>query len=461
MTARSPGTKSLAAKGLAGLPPGAVRPPPPPPAPDGGRVRAHTLVTIRWLAIAGQMAAILLVSQGLKFPLPMLECLSAVVTSALLNLATTLARPANARLSDGQAALFLGFDIAQLGVLLHLTGGLVNPFALLVVAPATISATVLSLRSTVVLAGLSLVVVTALAFWHRPLPWDGEGGPLALPPLYVAGVWAALVLGLLFLIVYASRVAAEARRMSDALSATQMALAREQQLSAVGALAAAAAHELGTPLGTIAIVARELERELGRDGPHAEDLGLLVSESARCREILARLARAPEAASPAFKRLGLPELLESAAAPYRRATGPEILVEIDPATDRAQMPDAAPAPELIHGLGNLVENASQFARTRVTLWLSADPRYITVEVRDDGPGFPADLLPWLGEPYMSTRREAGRMGLGVFIAKTLLARTGADLRFANRPEGGAVVSMRWSRDVLAGHGQGAARPVSF
>ncbi|MAD38051.1 ActS/PrrB/RegB family redox-sensitive histidine kinase [Tistrella sp.] len=429
--------------------------------PDGGRVRAHTLVTIRWLAIAGQLAAIMLVSQGLRFPLPLLECVAAVGASALLNLATTLARPANARLTDGQAALFLAFDVCQLAVLLQLTGGLANPFSVLVLAPATISATILSVRSTVVLAGMSLIAVTMLAVWHHPLPWDGEGGPLALPPLYVAGVWAALVLSLLFLTVYAARVAAEARRMSDALSATQIALSREQQLSAVGALAAAAAHELGTPLGTIAIVARELERDLGPDGPQAEDLALLVSESARCREILARLARAPEQASPAFKRLGLPELLESAAAPYRRSSGPEIVIEIDPGSDRAQMPDAAPVPELLHGLGNLVENASQFAAGRVTLWLGWDPRYITIEVRDDGPGFPADLLPWIGEPYMSTRREAGRMGLGVFIAKTLLARTGADVRFANRPEGGAVVSLRWSRSALAGGGKGAARPVSF
>ena len=154
--------------------------------PDGGRVRAHTLVTIRWLAIAGQLAAIMLVSQGLRFPLPLLECVAAVGASALLNLATTLARPANARLTDGQAALFLAFDVCQLAVLLQLTGGLANPFSVLVLAPATISATILSVRSTVVLAGMSLIAVTMLAVWHHPLPWDGEGsadGPIT-PPEY-------------------------------------------------------------------------------------------------------------------------------------------------------------------------------------------------------------------------------------------------------------------------------------
>lgn len=322
-----------------------------------------------------------------------------------------------------------------------------NPFALLFLAPATISATILSLRSTVILSVLALSSISVLAVFHRPLPWGGAG--IDLPDLYVAGVWVALALGTLFIVVYAWRVAAEARRMSDALAATQMALAREQQMSALGALAAAAAHELGTPLATIALVSRELEKELSPDDPMAEDIALLNSEAARCREILARLARKPgEAGEHPYRRMPLPQLVEYAAEPYEKNTEVEVAVEIGAGTDPASAPSVAFRPEILQGLGNFIENAIQFAQKRVTLGLAWDERYISIEIGDDGPGFSADMLQRLGEPYVSTRRHSGRMGLGVFIAKTLLERTGARVRFDNRPEGGALVKVRWHRSDL-------------
>lgn len=413
----------------------------------GGRVRIRTLAAIRWVAIIGQAAAILIVHFGLGFSLPVVSTSIVVAASALLNVAATLLRPASARLRDNEAALFLAYDILQLAVLLYLTGGLQNPFALLFLAPATISATILSLRSTVILSLLALSSISVLAVFHRPLPWSGDG--IELPDLYVAGVWAALALGTLFIVAYAWRVAAEARRMSDALAATQMALAREQQMSALGALAAAAAHELGTPLATIALVSRELEKELSPDDPMAEDVTLLNSEAARCRDILARLARTPgEAGEHPYRRMPLPQLVEYAAEPYEKNAEVEVSVEIAAGTDRSTAPSVAFRPEILQGLGNFIENAIQFAQNRVTLGLAWDERYISIEIGDDGPGFSPDMLHRLGEPYVSTRRQSGRMGLGVFIAKTLLERTGARVRFDNQPEGGASVKVRWRRSDL-------------
>lgn len=415
-----------------------------------GRVRLRTLVLIRWVAVAGQTGALLFVHYGLGFPLPVVPTLALVAASALLNIAVSWRWSASTRLSDRGAAGYLAYDILQLAALLSLTGGLHNPFSLLFLAPVTISATILSLRSTLWLGLLALACMSLLTFLHLPLPWPGGEHPLS--HLYIAGIWVALVIGMVFLAAYSWRVVAEARRMSDALAATQMALAREQRLSALDALAAAAAHELGTPLGTIAVVAKELRRELSADSPLAEDVALLSSQAARCREILARLSRRPEDESDrTFGIVPLEALVASAAAPHRReGIALEIVTKGDPtaAQGRGRQPMVPRRPEIVHGLGSVIENAVDFARSSVRLEVAWDARDIRVEVLDDGPGMATDILGALGEPYVTNRPETGSMGLGVFIAKTLLERTGADLRFANRPGGGAKVAVTWPRDIL-------------
>ena len=243
--------------------------------------------------------------------------ISAVVVSAVVNVILTARYSAPTRLKDGEAAATLAFDTLQLGVLLFLTGGAQNPFSILVLAPVTISAMTLSLRSTILLGILTFASLAFLAFYHLPLPWLAGG--LELSPVYVFGIWTALAIGMIFITVYAWRIAEESRRMSDALAETQMALARAQQLSALGGLAAAAAHELGTPLGTIALVARELSRDLPPGSPLADDVDLLISQSARCRDILARLSRSPdEDKTLPFLQLRLSALAEMSARPYRR-----------------------------------------------------------------------------------------------------------------------------------------------
>ncbi len=419
-----------------------------------GRIRLRTLVLIRWIAIAGQAAALLVVHFALGFVLPIGPALAVVAISALVNLALIMRRPAGGSLGDRAAAGYLAYDTCQLAVLLYLTGGLGNPFSFLLLAPITVSATILSLRSTVALCTLALVSISILAVWHLPLPSGGER--VSLPAVYILGGWAALAIGILFFAAYTWRVAEEARRLSDALSASQLALAREQERSAVGGLAAAAAHELGSPLGTIAIAAREIARDLAPDNPIRDDVELLISETGRCRDILAGLVRHPrgDGATP-FERLPIAAVVEAAAAGHRRA-GIELRFEAAAETgagsDSAAPVDAPVVPlgaEIIHGIGNLIQNAVQFAATRVvvrTLWGGQD---ITVSVADDGPGVPQFVLERLGEPYISVRTDEGEhMGLGIFIAQTLLQRTGAELEFRNHADGGAEVVIRWRSGIL-------------
>src|SRR6266536_2674511 len=256
------------------------------------RISLRRLVLIRWVAIAGQAVTLLVVHYAFDFRVPLLPAFVVVGASVGLNLFITFYRRVATRLGEREAAFFLGYDLLQLGLLLYLTGGLQNPFAILILAPVTVAATILSLRAVIALAVFAIAIITLLALWHVPLPWRGV--PPVFPPELVLGLWTALVLATVFIGGYTWSVAEEARRLRDAVAATQLALAREQRVSAVGALAAAAAHELGSPLATIAVVAKELVRDLPEDSPHAEDAALLLSQSERCRRILADLAQQPE-----------------------------------------------------------------------------------------------------------------------------------------------------------------------
>jgi two-component system sensor histidine kinase RegB len=418
-------------------------------APSGterGRVSLRTLIWIRWVAVAGQAVTLLIVHLALGFTLPLEIALGVVATSALINLANQLQRTGSLRLGDRDAMMYLAYDVVQLGALLYLTGGLQNPFALLVLAPVTVGATILSRRSVMLLSGLTVGVTTVLAIWHLPLPWDED--QIEFPLLYVSAVWLALTLSTIFISAYTWSITEEGRRISDAYAATQLALAREQRISAVGALAAAAAHELGSPLGTIAVIAKELAHDLPADGPLAEDARLLLSETARCRTILQELAQKREADGGApYDRLPLSALVEAAGDPYRV---PHTLLTQKIEGNPGDQPLVARSPEIMHGLGNLVQNAVQFAIAEVVVRTEWDPHWVTVTVVDDGPGFPTQVLSRLGEPYLSGRDEdAEHMGLGIFIAETLLRRTGAKLHYTNGTEGGAVVRVRWPRRALA------------
>jgi two-component system sensor histidine kinase RegB len=419
-----------------------------------GRVSLRTLIVIRWVAILGQLTTVVLVRFGLNYDFPFYAALSVIAVSVLLNLAATIQGRAGLRLGERDAFLYLAYDILQLSVLLYLTGGLQNPFALLLLAPLTVSALILSRIGVMAMIAITVASVTALAIWQFPVPAAGpDASPLFEPAsVYRLGVWAALSVAAVFITVYVWHVADEARRIGDAFAASQMALAREQKVSALGALAAAAAHELGTPLGTITLVARELANELPEDSPYAEDVGLLLSESERCRAILRELAAQPETGGgEPFEVMSLTSLIEEAARPHTR---PDIAlsVETEP-RDASKAPSTRRSPEMMHGLGNILQNAFQFARQQVRVRGQWSRDEVVITIVDDGPGFPPSLLARLGEPFLSGRGEGAagdedHMGLGIFIATTLLGRTGAQLRFGNAGRFGAQVVIRWKRHIF-------------
>jgi two-component system sensor histidine kinase RegB len=411
-------------------------------------VRLDTLVRLRWLSVIGQTVAVLGVYYGFEFDLPLIPCLVMIALPAALNIVLQLRFPATARIAPNHAALLLAFDIAQLTAVMYLTGGLENPFEFFFLGPVLISATALPRRTTALLCGFAIACSTLLAFWHEPLPWTDQGRPL-LPEAYIFGVWLSMILAIFVIAVYAWQIAEEQRQLSDALTATELVLAREQHLSQLDGLAAAAAHALGTPLSTISVVARELEREIGPQSKHFDDIKLLREQTQKCRDILAKLNELSATGEP-FGRLPLPTLLEEVVAPHRNF-GIAIEVKLPGASDP---PAGARNPAILYGLGNLLENAVDFAQARVEVAAHWTDEIVSVVISDDGPGFAPEIIKRIGEPYVRSRRrrrmyasdETG-LGLGFFIAKTLLERSGATLNFVNRafPERGAIVTVTWPR----------------
>ncbi len=428
------------------------------------RLRVDTLVRLRWLAIAGQSAALLATHLGLGFSLPIVLCFIAVAASVWVNIGLRLRYGVNHRLEDGPATILLAYDLIQLTALLFLTGGLQNPFSMLFLAPIMISAVSLSVERTLALVALMIVAATFLVFYQYPLPWL-PGERLQLPLLYVGGVWIALVLGAIFIAAYAFRVAEEARRLSDALTATELVLAREQHLTQLDGLAAAAAHELGTPLATITVVTKELRRMGPQEGPISEDIALLEQEAQRCRAILGKLTSLgdDDSAGP-WLGMSLRQLLEEVVEPSRNFG---VVLETRLSGDGPE-PYCIRNPGILYGLGNLIENAVDFAKERVTVEAQWTSSRVRISVEDDGPGFSPEVLAKLGEPYVTTRGadrrskfEEGGLGLGLFIAKTLLERSGAALsmRNAESPARGARIAIVWPRDMLEAPRTEASRDV--
>jgi len=424
-------------------------------------LRLQTLVRLRWLAVIGQTVAVLVVYFLFEFSLPILASTIIISLSAWLNIFLWVRWPANFRLSDKFAAILLGYDILQLAGLLYLTGGLENPFSFLFLVPVTVSAGTLAFSKTLGLGALTMGLVTLLAFYHFPLPWR-SGEAFDLPFLYLSGMWSAIACGLSFASIYAYRVSTESRDMSDALAATEFVLAQEQRLSALDGLAAAAAHELGTPLSTIALVAKELKREMPDNEDVQADLDLLSSQTARCREILGRLANRDGLNGDTHSQLKMSVLLEELIDPLRSEVN-EIVLNSQSKDRISAEPIVMRHPGIRYGLTNLLENAVDFAKSTVTIKLRWTAKEAIVMIIDDGPGFSEDIIDRLGEPYVTTRKGYGAkelartpstdhqgMGLGFFIAKTLLMRSGGTVVLANlaRPETGATIRISWPRNMI-------------
>jgi len=446
-------------------------------------VRLRTLIVLRWIAIVGQLATLTVAQRLFDLSLDLGLCYLVIGAAIIANLVAIFVYPENKRLSEGEVALMLLFDLSQLSCLLFLTGGLHNPFALLILAPVTISATALQLRSTVLLGIVAIAFTTLLAVFHVPLRTEA-GDLLQLPPVFVGGFWIAIVIGIVFEAAYARRVTSEIHSMSQALLATQMALAREQKLTDLGGVVAAAAHELGTPLATIKLVSAELMEELADSPDLREDAELIRSQADRCRDILRSMGRAGKD-DLHLRWAPLGTMIREAAEPHA-ARGKTVAVDLRPgAGGGSGQPVVERRPEIIHGLRNLIQNAVDFAET--TVWIDAVWTEARIEIRiiDDGTGFPQHLLGRIGDPFVRTRRggdergarpEYEGMGLGLFIAKTLLERSGAELSFDNGTDplagapkpgarSGAIVEVVWPIDAITppperqGHGLGENRPI--
>ena len=424
----------------------------------GNWVRLQTLSTLRWCASAGQIVAVAVSVRLFGLDIDLATVAPAIGLLILANLYMMARYPEAHRLSEREATATLAFDIVQLALLLFLTGGLDNPFALLLLAPVVIAATALHLGSFIALGLLTIALITALSVWWVPLRMS-DGTVLALPPLFKFGYWASLVIGVTFLGLFARRVTTELHHMADALRATQLALEREQKLTDLGGVVAAAAHELGTPLATIKLVSAELSEELPADSDLREDILLIRSQADRCRDILHSMGRAGKD-DLMLKTAPIEAVVREAAEPHLDRTS---TVTFRIAQDAGQQPVILRRAEIIHGLRNLIQNAVDFSQDQVSIRIDWTDTSATIEIADDGHGFPQSVIGRIGDPFVRRRREAldgemrpsyDGMGLGLFIAKTLLERTGAKLTFRNSIDGGAVVEVVWPIRTLTANPRG-------
>ena len=432
------------------------------------------MIFLRWVAIVGQLTAILVGQFVYGLQLELGLCYFAVGLSIIGNLVAAFVFPENKRLSERENLSMVMFDLLQLGFLLFLSGGMHNPFALLLLGPVTVSAAVLTTRSTLLAGGTAIAMVTLLSKFHLSLRTD-QGFILRVPDVFLFGNWIALVIAIVFIGAYSRRITSEMHSMSDALTATQMALSREQKLTDLGGVIAAAAHELGTPLATIKLASSELMDELEDREDLREDAALIREQADRCRDILRDMGQAGKD-DLHLRQAPLMTVIAEAAEPHSHR-GKAMHFSHDPlAGVEMSQPAILRKPEIIHGLRNLVQNAVDFASKNV--WVEGHWTADTISIRivDDGTGFPPHLIGRIGDPFVGRRKTPSEgqdrpgyegMGLGLFIAKTLLERSGAELSFANgsdpymtAPDAakhtGAIVEVKWPRDTIdARHGSNA------
>ena len=422
-------------------------------------MRLRTLVLVRWFAIAGQVLALVIGQQLYGLKLALGPCAIAIGLSVLTNLLAVVIFPDNRRLSEAETVLTLLFDTLQLSLLLAFTGGLNNPFALLILAPVTIAATVLPSRSTLLLASCAVGMVTIVGLVHIPLRTENNS-LLEMPVVFVFGFWVAIVTGIIFISIYTRRVTAEMTSMSEALLATQMALAREQKLTDLGGVVAATAHELGTPLATIKLVSAELMEELQDAKDLHSDAQLIHEQAERCGDILRSMGRAGKD-DLHLRITPWSALVREAAEPHLdRGKNVKFVFSQNLEFDMDQ-PKTLRKPEVIHGLRNLIQNAVDFAQSEVRIDVGWSEAEIFVTISDDGSGFAPQVINRIGDPFMRRKKHDAQssarpgydgMGLGLFIAKTLLERSGSELEFLNASTDhslrGAVVRGVWPRGKL-------------
>ena len=406
------------------------------------------LENVRWIALIGQVLTIFVVHYALQFSLPLLSCLLVVAASALVGIWQSIYTRLHKKMSRRIVMGLLLFDTLQLGILIYLTGGIVNPFAIMLLAPVTVSATVLPRKDTMVLASIVVLMATILTYYHDPLPWGDAN--FVIPNLYIAGLWTALVLTTIFIAAYAGIIARNSRQLARGLAEAQLTMAREQQMVALGSLATSAAHKLGSPLNTITLIAHDLNSSSASDPKQLrEDIEVLKAETERCRLILAELNEdaiklGQEVDDPIPILAMMKGLVDERFEDSRDIVN--VILDIDETSSPLYV---IRKPELIHPVETILDNAAQFANGRIDLIIRYDEKNLSITINDDGPGFQSSILSNLGNPYNSSRAgRDGHMGLGIFITITMVEQIGGKVVLENRKIGGASVGISYPRESI-------------
>jgi len=407
-----------------------------------------TLVILRWIAIIGQLVAINLVYSYLNLKFPIIESHIIIFIGLLTNLYLQF-RIKTSQLKDIYSSLFLIYDLIQLSALLYLTGGISNPFSLLLIVPAIVSSTFLSMGTTIILGAITVILLSFLTKYYLPLPGLNEYS-FSFPIFYLIGMLISVIVGLVFLSYFGIRFAGETKKRSEALNKLQQVIAKEYELESLGGQAAAAAHSLGTPLATITVVAKELRKEIGEKSKHTKDLDLLISQTKRCGDILKQISQKQIVEDKFMSAVKLEDLLVEILRSFIETSGKEI--KLNSKNDKNKI-NIKRSPEIIYGLRNFIGNAVKFSNKKVTVELISNESNISIQISDDGPGFPEDIINILGEPYIKSKysNDKSGLGLGTFLGKTLLERQGAILSFLNNKMlNGASVNIAWKiRDLIS------------
>jgi len=403
-----------------------------------------TLVNLRWIAIIGQIIAINFVHFYLKLDLPYIETHIIIFIGLITNIVLQFNIRTN-QLKDFSSSLFLVYDLLQLSTLLYLTGGIFNPFALLIIIPTIVSSTFLSMGTTIILGTLTIGLLFILKEYHKILP-GLDIYNFNFPEYYLAGALVSIIIGLVFLSYFGIRFSGETKKRSEALDKLQQVMAKEYELDSLDGQAAAAAHSLGTPLATISVVAKELKKEIGDRSKYSKDLDLLISQSKRCSDILKKISKKEISDDQFINLIKVESLLEEIIISFKETSDKKITLLENGDKNKINIKRS---PEIVFGLRNFIGNAIKFADREVRIKLISDEHNLVLIVNDDGPGFAEDIIKLIGEPYLKSRskqitNKAG-LGLGIFLGKTLLERKKAQLTFFNREDlKGAAVKITWS-----------------
>ena len=403
----------------------------------------NTLTILRYIAIFGQFLALNIVYFYLSLPFPIELSYIVILVGLLTNLYLQFGIKKN-QLKDLYASIFLVYDLIQLSILLYLTGGIFNPFCYLLIIPAIVSSTFLSMGTTIILGFITSSLLLTISFFHFPLPGE-DMNLLHFPDFYKIGIIISILIGLIFLSYFGIRFAGETKKRSEALNKLQEVISKEYELESLGGQAAAAAHSLGTPLATISVVAKELKKDIGNNKELSKDIDLLISQTKRCSEILKQISKKQIKEDIFLSSIKLEDLLEEIINSFKETSSKEIELVSDEDNNKINIERT---PEIIYGLRNFIGNAVKFSKSKVRITLKSDSKKIEIKVNDDGPGIPDDVIKKIGEPYIKSKSEElnlnSGLGLGTFLGKTLLERQGANLSFRrNNDLGGALVIIRW------------------